>query len=259
LAICETSSAGDEPWLRLPCTPSPHQTQEQTKAGPDLSPAAAAQSLLPTETPSPTVEFKLCSPLRGHPFEELPQIISDPYSSPPPRHEERHEGVDFSYYRRGGRTSILGVEVQSIFPGRVALSLVDKFPYGNFVIVETPYAVLPVELAKQLPLAPGESLYSLYAHMEEPPRVALGEPVEACQLLGKVGKSGNAGVAHLHLETRSGPPGQQFTSMEYYDIHATQEEKDNYLRWRISWDFKHFDPMLVLGSGLKFTQRLTQN
>jgi murein DD-endopeptidase MepM/ murein hydrolase activator NlpD len=114
------------------------------------------------------------------------------------------------------------------------------------VIVETLIEDLPADLAGQLDYAKGESLYILYAHMEQPPQVALGEVVEACQVLGSVGKSGNAGITHLHLETRLGPAGQQFASMAFYDVQASEEEKANYLRWRISWDFRHFNPMELL-------------
>jgi murein DD-endopeptidase MepM/ murein hydrolase activator NlpD len=114
------------------------------------------------------------------------------------------------------------------------------------LIVETPIKNLPSGLAERLDYTPGESLFILYAHMEEAPYVTLGEAVSACQGLGAVGKSGNAGVTHLHIETRIGPAGQQFASMAYYDLKASEEEKANYLRWRISWDFRHFDPMDLL-------------
>jgi murein DD-endopeptidase MepM/ murein hydrolase activator NlpD len=197
----------------------------------------------PSATPPP---FQLCSPLAEHTLEELPEIISDPYHPPPPGKEERHQGVDFSYYRRGDRMSIQGVPVQSILSGVAAASLEDKFPYGNMVIVETPIEDLPADLAERLDYSPGESLYILYVHMEQAPEVALGEAVNACQGLGSVGKSGNAGVTHLHIETRIGPAGQQFPSMAYYDLKASEEEKAAYLRWRISWDFRHFDPMVLL-------------
>jgi murein DD-endopeptidase MepM/ murein hydrolase activator NlpD len=216
-----------------------------------ISPTAQDYELLtsqtPTAEPSATPPpFQLCSPLAEHALEELPEIISDPYHPPPPGKEERHQGVDFSYYRRGDRLSIQGVSVQSILSGVAAASLEDKFPYGNMVIVETPIEDLPAELAERLDYSYGESLYILYAHMEQAPQVTLGETVNACQGLGAVGKSGNAGVTHLHIETRIGPASQQFSSMAYYDLKASEEEKANYLRWRISWDFRHFDPMDLL-------------
>jgi murein DD-endopeptidase MepM/ murein hydrolase activator NlpD len=188
----------------------------------------------------------LCSPLASDPLADLPQIISDPYRPPPPHHDERHQGVDFSYYRRNGRTSIEGVGVQSALAGKVAAAVQDSFPFGNLVMIETPYVDLPSSLAQKLGMAPGESLYVLYAHMGKPPEVGMGDRLVACQPLGVVGKTGNAGVAHLHLETRLGPPGATFASMRYYDVHAAQQEKDNYVLWSMSGVFRHFDPMDLL-------------
>jgi murein DD-endopeptidase MepM/ murein hydrolase activator NlpD len=204
----------------------------------------------PTSTPqmvkSTQAPFSICSPLSIHPIEELREIISDPYHPPPPGHEERHQGVDFSYYRRGERLTIQGVGVQSVFPGRVAASIQDKYPYGNMVIIETPREILPLELQSQLQIPEGESLYALYAHLDKPPRVSLDEQVAACQALGEVGKSGNAAEPHLHLEMRLGPASHTFLGMAYYGTRDSEEERKAYVLWRTSWQFRHFDPMSVL-------------
>ncbi|MBC8508275.1 MAG: hypothetical protein H8D34_25750, partial [Chloroflexi bacterium] len=50
-------------------------------------------------------------------------------------------------------------------------------------------------------------------------------------------------VAHLHLETRIGPPGIAFESMAFFDTQATPVEQAAYTRWRTSGNFQHFDPM----------------
>jgi murein DD-endopeptidase MepM/ murein hydrolase activator NlpD len=154
--------------------------------------------------------------------------------------------VDFSYYRRGERTSIQGAGVQAVLSGQVALALADSFPYGNIIIVETPGDSLSPDLAAQIGLMTGEALYILYAHLDAPPTVAPGEQVAACQRLGAVGKSGNAGIAHLHLEIRIGPAGVRFERMAYYTAQASEAEKAEYLRWRISGDFRHINPMILL-------------
>ncbi len=219
----------------------------------DPSPTAAVQPLasatpVPTATDEPV--FSLCSPLDIHPLSELPEIVSDPYAPPPPGKDDRHQGVDFSYYRRGERLSIRGVGIQSVLAGVVAAAVTDKFPYGNMVMVESPRASLPAELAARLGIAENESLYALYAHMEDAPLVRLGQAVSACQALGTVGISGNAGMAHLHLETRIGPAGTQFASMMFYTTRATPEERANYLLWRTSGVFRHFDPMKLLSVNL---------
>jgi murein DD-endopeptidase MepM/ murein hydrolase activator NlpD len=220
-------------------TPLAQTSKERSVSSPQPAPSAKVRLV-------PTPAFQLCSPLASDPLSDLPQIISDPYRPPPPHHDERHQGVDFSYYRRNGRMSIEGVKIQSVLAGEIAAAVQDSFPFGNMVIVETHYADLPLPLAEKLSMAPGESLYTLYAHMSEPPPVKIGDGVVSCQVLGAVGKTGNAGVAHLHIETRLGPAGSTFAGMRYYDVHATQAEKDNYVFWSMSGVFRHFDPMELL-------------
>jgi murein DD-endopeptidase MepM/ murein hydrolase activator NlpD len=188
----------------------------------------------------------LCSPLGIHPLEELPQIVGDPYKPPPPGREERHHGVDFAYYHWQDRDTMLGEPVQAVLPGTVATVLDDLYPYGNMVIVETPQDSLPVDIVELLEFSKGESLYLLYAHMNQTPMVVLGETVEACQPLGKVGMSGNTDIPHLHLETRLGPAGTVFESMRFYSTSATIEEMENYVLWRTSGVYRHFDPMILL-------------
>jgi len=230
------------------------------KACPDAS-ALSARRLgsLPTQCEQRggmrTGLVEVCSPLAGHSLEELPQIVSAPYDPPPPGRDERHQGVDFAYYRRNGRLSIQGVEVQSVLAGVVRAALADSFPYGNFVLIETPTAGLPERLRRSLGTQSGESLYLLYAHLEAAPPVILGERVAACRALGRVGKSGNAGIAHLHLEARLGPPGRSFTSLGYYQADDTPSERANYRLWRTSGLFRHLDPMLLLEPGGRYRGR----
>gem|GEM_PF-835949 len=190
--------------------------------------------------------FQVCSPLAAHAVEELPEIVSDPFNPPAPGKEERHHGVDFSYYRRGERMSIQGEEIQTVLAGRVAAALVDKFPYGNALIVETPASDLPRSMRDSLGIGVQESLYILFAHMQPAESFELGQRVPSCQFVGQVGKSGNAGVPHLHLEARIGPSGQVFSSMLFYSTRATTEERENYLLWRTSGTFRAFDPLRLL-------------
>ena len=209
----------------------------------------ATQIIKPTPTPKiKTVSppFVICSPLQGFALEELPEIVSAPYAPPPPGREERHHGVDFSFYQRGEWASIEGVGVQTVLAGRVAAAIWDRFPYGNMVIIETPSAELSAQLVRELQAGEGESLYLLYAHMADEPEVEIGAVVPACFPLGSVGKSGNAGVAHLHFEARMGPAEAQFPGMAFYLAQTTQEERDNYTLWRTSGVFRHFDPLNLL-------------
>lgn len=203
-----------------------------------------AQPTTKIETPTP--EFIVCSPLAGVELGYLTKIISDPYRPPPPRSDDRHEGVDFSYYNLDGkRTFIAGVGIKSVLPGIVAASISDSFPYGNFVIIETPREWMPVAMQHRLEIPKGSSLFLLYAHMQSAPVVAMGEVVDSCQLVGKVGKTGNSAVAHLHLEARRGPAGATFESMAAFQPTIKPEERANYKLWRTSGKFVHFDPMLV--------------
>jgi murein DD-endopeptidase MepM/ murein hydrolase activator NlpD len=81
--------------------------------------------------------------------------------------------------------------------------------------------------------------------MADEPQVKPGEEIFECTLLGAVGKSGNAGIPHLHLETRIGPPGVMFEAMAYYSTQTSEVERLNYERWRTGGEFVHFDPMLL--------------
>ncbi|MGB9586499.1 MAG: M23 family metallopeptidase, partial [Anaerolineales bacterium] len=198
--------------------------------------------------PSATITLALlrvCSPLFSTAIEELPRIVSDGYHPPPLGKDGRHQGVDFAYYRQYGRSSIAGERVQAILEGYIVGLIEDRFPYGNAVIIETPYKRIPYHLAEGLGLQNGESLYTLYAHLSGYYPFVLGETVHACQVLGWVGKSGNTQVAHLHLETRIGKSGQIFSSMAYYTKEATDEERSLYLLWRTSGEFRHFDPLFL--------------
>lgn len=236
--------------ISLVVSPTPLNRAILSTPTPDISsqPTVAPPSQTPTLPPT-TIPFRICSPLDIHDLDELPEIISDPYRPPPPGKEERHHGVDFSYYRRGERTTIQGVGVQTVLSGWVAAAITESFPYGNVVIIETSYDDLPPELISLLEIPPDESIYTLYAHMNQAPLVALGDLVQACQPLGQVGISGNAYEPHLHLEMRLGAPGAQFTSMGFYKADDTEEERSNYLLWRTSGEFRHLDPMRVLQQG----------
>lgn len=195
-------------------------------------------------TPTP---WELCSPLQGYPRNRLDKIVSSPYDPPPMGSDDRHQGVDFAYHSLAGVSgSIEGVGVLSVMPGYVATAIHNSFPFGNLVIIETPYALVPTPVAQEVNLQPGFSIYVLYAHLQEKLEVVLGEEVALCQLLGYVGRSGNTAAPHLHLEMRIGPQGAVFEEMSAYVPGVTKKARENYLLWRISGTFLHFDPMRVL-------------
>ncbi len=226
------------PMIELPLTATATQ-------GPTDSLAVAS---VPPASPTPAPPDRgICSPLADHTLKQLPEIVSQPYDPPPPGRDERHHGVDFAYYNHAGRASIEGEGVQAIMAGRVAAAIHDRLPYGNMVIIETPNELLTDEIFETVEIPAGHSIYHLYAHLGQTPLVELGQQVKCGQVLGDVGKTGYfVPVAHLHLETRSGPPGVIFESMAFFDTLATPEEQAAYTRWRISGEFEHFDPMRSL-------------
>jgi murein DD-endopeptidase MepM/ murein hydrolase activator NlpD len=238
-AITPAAAGENSPQIALSITPS--QTPVPTEAPKETG------TSIPTSSPTP--EPSICSPLGIHPLEELPEIIGDAYDPPRPGREERHHGIDFGYYHYQERDSMLGEPVQSVLPGVVASVLDGQYPYGNMVMIETTSPDIPVSLSEEIEIPNGSSLYVLYAHLDQPPMVVLGEQIKACQSLGVVGMSGNTDIPHLHLETRWGPPGQVFESMRFYDTQATQEEMDAYVLWRTSGVFQHFNPLYLLAPG----------
>jgi len=224
----------------LVVTNTPYPTASHT---PTATPTMVETSTL---TPTPVPPFEMCTPLPLHPLEVLGEIVGDPYDPPPPGREERHHGVDLAYYHWEDRDTMEGEPVQAVLGGVVAARMEDRMPFGNMVMIETPQSELPAELIAMLEIPPGESLYLLYAHLREPPLVELGEEVKACQPLGDVGMTGWTEIPHLHLETRRGPARTVFKSIFYYDTQATQEEMDNYVLWRTSGVFQHFNPLILL-------------
>ena len=217
--------------------------------------------------------MQVCSPLEGIPFEQLAGMVTNPYNPPPPGSDDPHEGIDLSEMLPDTRIAIPGRTVQAVLGGRVAAVIIDRFPYGNAIFVETDLAALPAGLESALALptpdpsppppgaltcpeppdtpgldlsgtgSSGRSLYVVYAHLEQAPAFQVGDPISCGQALGTVGMTGNALNPHLHLEIRSGPAGVQFPSMAHYDVSASLEEMAAYCAWRVSGKFQLVDPL----------------
>jgi hypothetical protein len=92
-----------------------------------------------------------------------------------------HQGLDF------GAPS--GAAIYSVAAGVVTRNVNerDSGTYGNWILIDH-----------------GSGLSSLYAHMRDQSRLAVGESVAGGQYLGPVGGTGNNYPPHLHLEIKTG-------------------------------------------------------
>jgi murein DD-endopeptidase MepM/ murein hydrolase activator NlpD len=195
---------------------------------------------------TPTIDFisPVCSPLKNLSLTDLQTVVSQPYNVPNPYSDFGHHGVDLGSYDFHGQY-MYEWPVQAVLDGRVAGLIQDRPPLGNAIIIETPLELLPSSIKESLPMAPGESIYHMYAHLIQTPDFELGEAIDCGEVIGQLGNSRTV-EAHLHLEMRIGSSGMQIPSMAFYDTATTEEERQTYLWWRTSGDFMPFDPMLLL-------------
>jgi murein DD-endopeptidase MepM/ murein hydrolase activator NlpD len=114
------------------------------------------------------------------------------------------------------------------------------------LILETPFEAIPAKVIASQKIAPGDSLYTLYAHLQNLQPLSLGQPVKCGQQLAETGLTGFTGGPHLHFETRWGPANTTFPSMAFYRADETSEEAKNYTLWRMSGIFKLFNPLELL-------------
>lgn len=264
LAACAKPQQPTTPVAFTP-TPAPSLTPSSTLP-PTFAPVPPSPT--PSITPAPTPGFS--SPLEGISLAELPDIVSNPFDPPAPGQDAGHHGVDFAFYRYKEFTVMEGLPVRAVLSGRVAAALVNTWPYGNALIVESTSAQIPAswepvirDVPAPLQITPdprlycppatstdtstsNNSLYLLYAHLKEPPQLKIGDPVELGQPIGLVGNTGYSGNAHLHLEVRFGPSGAQFDQMSHYINTAGTEEMVNYCLWRVSGVFQPIDPVTLL-------------
>ena len=269
LITCLIATSSCTPKRSVSSTPDPGLETPTFTIQPTVPAKPTGTSFQPTLTPS--LQTRVCSPLEGESLSELSEIITQPFKMPRPSQDDGHHGVDFSFYRRKDLLSIDNLPIFSALDGEVVTIILDKYPYGNAIIIETPLNSISDILLNQLNLpsiqptivpdpkfnwTPEElpfqlsetsrSLYILYAHLKYPPDVHLGDNVTCGQQIGRVGNTGNSYISHLHFETRIGPSGARFESMAYYTAQSTQSERYNYIVWRISNMFQLFNPMVLL-------------
>ena len=235
---------------------------------PTITPLPPTETPLPTQTFTPTVEIlPFCSPLEGIELSKIVNMVGNPYNPPVEGSDDAHQGLDLADRLSGSEITLEGRPVQAMLSGRVAGIILDRFPYGNAVIIETPVENLRLNMSLPQPVLYGTrtsalscpdntyanapaseelSIYWLYGHLQEEPTLQIGDQVICGEVIGKIGKTGNALNPHLHIEARIGPSGTSFNSLAHYDASATIDEMQNYCLWRISGLFRVLDPLKVL-------------
>lgn len=237
-------------WLAACSAPPPATATALPSA--TLAPTVTP-SPVPSETPTATAipRSGICTPLAGHDIGTLLSLyMTQPFVPPAGANKETgHHGLDFAYYS-GGPTGghVNGTPVQSVLDGYVA-GVGYNAVYGHYLVSETPLEQLPAGVAELYGMQANESLYLLYAHLQQPAPFAVGDGLACAQLLGHVGDSGDrffVSDPHLHFETRVGAAGLRLGAMAYYTTVATEDEKAEYMRWRTGDEFRLADPSLLL-------------
>lgn len=261
---------------QAPAQPTAPAPAVDVASVPTQTVTAAVAAPLPTGTPEPPAPTAtpaaspVCSPLDGLALADLPALISNPYHPPRAGSDDPHHGIDLADTLNPNRIALTGRGVKAVLAGTVAAVVVDRFPYGNALIVETPLDALPADLLAQIdppaavptivppaltcpPFAAERagdagrrSVYVLYAHMLSAPALAVGDAVTCGQPLGAIGQSGNALNPHLHIEVRVGPGGARPGSLAHYTDSATLDEMAAYCAWRVSDLFVKVDPAWLL-------------
>lgn len=248
----------------IPVSPTISQNKN-TPTSENKDPISSNKVLSPTPS-------KFTSPFEGIELEELSEIISNPFDYAGDGKDEGHHGSDFSFYQYKTIERIENLPVHSITSGIVRSAIINRPPYGNMIIIETPLLTLPVFLAdhlqgqypgadlpyytnlscpkiqldKKVESSKSLSLYVLYAHLFSPPIELIDALINSGEMIGEVGNSGYSGNPHLHLEFRIGPSGYSFLNMAHYENAATEKEIYNYCLWRVSGFFYQIDPVSTI-------------
>jgi murein DD-endopeptidase MepM/ murein hydrolase activator NlpD len=234
----------------LSVTPEYFQTLPATVIPATAFIPTLTNTFTPTITPFvSTFNGMMQTPLKGIGFSDLKMIISQPFIQGIETRDIGHYAVDLGSYDYKGK-NIINWPILAVFSGKVASVVNDRPPLGNSLIIETPYSEIPEKIVELIGIKPDQSLYHLYGHMIENPTVEIGNYVKSGDLIGHVGKSSTV-EAHLHFETRIGPPNIVFDSLAYYSGDITPDEKTNYERFRMSGEFRSFDPMLIFNNAQK--------
>ena len=272
------SCSGSSP-VNIPITETPVNTLSVV---PTMTTAIPSQvptmKNLPTDTSEPTITATnqdsgrlVCSPVEGVLIDEIAGMVFNPFYPPVEGSDDPHQGVDLSDVDVNSQIARTGAGVNSVVSGKVIMVVKNRFPYGNAILIETPFEELPVNWQTTITNNPQSepynktpaltcpqgwnemsdsnsipALFTLYAHLKNVPDLTAGELVNCGEAIGKIGMSGNALAPHVHIEMRYGPPSGLSGSMAHYDVSASIEEMSNYCRWRVSGWYRLIDPFSLL-------------
>ena len=247
-AACQSVAAPQNRPLPATQTSEVVKTSEVRTSAPTPAPLHLALSLTPSSTAAPA--RLICSPLAVQPLDKIREIVTQPFIMPRSLagglySDDAHHGVDLGYYTRGG-LKFTGTAVLAALDGKIAAVIHDRPPYGNMLILETTFENLPAAIIASQKIPAGDSLYTLYAHLQALQPLKIGDRVRCGQQLAETGLTGFTGGPHLHFETRWGQAGATFASMGYYRADMTAAEMENYRLWRMSGQFHLFDPLDLL-------------
>lgn len=242
--------------LENSCAPS---IQPKTQVAPPKQIPISTPSIIPatpTLNPTATIFFSphtgpiICSPLAIQPLDKLSLIITQPFIMPRVMDDgtykdSGHHGLDVGFITRGTQ-KFTGSPVLAAITGYVAAIIHNRPPYGDMVMLETPYDQIPAKLITNQKIAAGDSLYTVYAHLQNIQDIIIGQEIKCGHQIAETGLTGMTDGPHLHFETRWGPPNASFPVMAYYINNVTEEEVKYYTIWRMSGKYHLFNPFDLL-------------
>jgi len=225
----------------------------------------ALKIIQPTQAPAKNIEIQatataahflpkgtqnICSPLAIQPLDKLNEIITQPFIMPLIMQDGSysdggHHGLDLGFVLRG-KQRFLGTPVLAAIEGKVASIIRNRPPYGNMVMLETEFKNIPPQIIAAHNIPPEDSLYTVYAHLQNPLPLELGQIVKCGHQIAEAGLTGITSGPHLHIETRWGPANSTFSSMGAYRGDITPDEMKVYKLWRMSHTFQLLDPFELL-------------
>ncbi|MEI7848210.1 MAG: M23 family metallopeptidase [Chloroflexota bacterium] len=241
------SSCSSTPLARPTSTPvgkKAQSTQAVTAPTLDIEASSTAQTI------SASLPNTVCSPLAIQPLDKLSKMITQPFIMPLGTDvggytDGGHHGLDVGFNTRG-MLRFIGTPILAAVEGKVSSIIYNRPPYGNMVILETTYDHIPQKVIINQKIPAGDSLYVLYAHMQNLQPLKIGQVIKCGHLIAEAGLSGITSGPHLHFETRWGPPDAKFPVMGAYRGDVTPDEMKYYKIWRMSRIYKLFDPFVLL-------------